>query len=189
MHGVLPLSGSPAYRTPNTSTRTEHSKEARMGKRCQWPGCRAWAMRGTTHCWSHRADTAALDASGAYHALPDERRARAEAFSALVTHGAGGDLVERAVGAMLAAMAVGGERVPLEGEIRALRLILSRVIALDALEGEPREVAQTVTRLVDTIVRAVRAQHGLVGDGADGELAALAALVSSVMDEIGMGGH
>ena len=42
-----------------------------------------------------------------------------------------------------------GAGTPLDGEIRALRLILSRVIALDALEGEPREVAQTVTRLVD----------------------------------------
>ena len=157
-----------------------------MGKRCARRGCRAWAMRGATHCWSHRSDAAPLGDDELSAGPLDERRARVAAFNALVTRGAGGDLVERAVGAVVTAMTAGGERVPLDGEIRALRLILSRVIAVDALEGEPRELAQTITRLVDTIVRAVRAQHGLTGAGDDVD--SLKALVGSVLDEIGMGG-
>jgi hypothetical protein len=138
-------------------------------------------MRGATHCWSHRGDAAPL--FEAFDDAPDGRRERSAAFTSRVTHGADGDLVERAVRAVLGALATGGAGAPLEGEISALRLILSRVIALDALDGEPREVAQTVTRLVDTIVRAVRAQHGLAAGSDD----ALKALVGSVLAELGMG--
>jgi hypothetical protein len=151
-----------------------------MATRCARPACRAWAMRGATHCWSHRGD--ATPWFEAFDDAPNGRRERSAAFTSRVTHGADGDLVERAVREVLGAMAAGAG-TPLDGEIRALRLILSRVIALDALEGEPREVAQTVTRLVDAIVRAVRAQHGLAADSDD----ALKALVGSVLAELGMG--
>lgn len=146
-----------------------------MGQRCARAGCRAWAMRGATYCRSHRraADDGADEG-------PDGRAARADAFNALARRGAGGDLVEQAVRGIVAATA--GD-APLAGEIRSLRLILSRVVALDALEGEPREVAQTATKLVDTIVRAVRAQHGLSG----GDAGALMAVVEALLAEQGMG--
>jgi hypothetical protein len=92
----------------------------------------------------------------------DERARRVAAFESLVRRGAPGDLVERAVRAVVAAVEAGhGSATSLEGEIQALRLVLSRVLAVDALDSEPREAAQTVTRLVDTIVRAVRAQQGM----------------------------
>lgn len=153
-----------------------------MGARCARRGCRAWAVRGAPYCWAHRQDAALADDDG-LHDEPDAREERVAAFNALVTQGAEGDLVARAVRAVVGAMTAGAAEAPLDGEIRALRLILSRVIALDALEGEPREVAQTVTKLVDTIVRAVRAQHGLVGDDGD----ALQALVAAALDELGLG--
>jgi hypothetical protein len=117
----------------------------------------------------------------------DERRRRAEAFADAVTRGAHGDLIERAVQAIITGIVPPGTAavgMSLAGEIQSLRLILSRVIAVDALDGDPREVAQTVTRLVDTIVRAARAQQGLAGDDAG----TLEALTTSVLEELGLGG-
>jgi hypothetical protein len=145
-------------------------------------------MRGAVYCSAHRHDEAtASDATNTdvLHAL-DERRQRAEAFAEAVTRGAHGDLIERAVAAIIAGIAPGGAApvgMSLVGEIQSLRLILSRVIAVDVLEGDPREVAQTVTRLVDTIVRAARAQQGLAGD----EAGTLEALTASVLEELGLG--
>lgn len=153
------------------------------GRRCARPGCRAWAARGTPLCWAHRGDDVALDRLTHNDLVPDEREDRAAAFAALVTHGVGGDLVAGAVCEVLAGLPPPGNGTPLAGEIQALRLILARMLALDALAGEPREVAQTATRLVDTIVRAVRAQHGLTGDDADG----VRALVTATLTEMGLG--
>lgn len=142
---------------------------------CVHAGCRAWAMRGGIYCRSH---------------LPDgdeelhQRRLRAEEFAARVRGGEQGDLVERVVGAVVAAIAQetegSGGDAALEGEIGALRLVLSRVIAVDALAGDPRDLALTVTRLVDAIVRAIKARHGLAPDDAG----VLDALTARVLDEL-----
>ena len=141
---------------------------------CARVGCRAWAMRGGVHCRSHLPDD---EEEG------DERRLRAEAFAARVRGGERGDLVEGVVRAVVDAIGGVGERpgeAALEGEIGALRLVLSRVIAVDALAGDPRDLALTVTRLVDAIVRAIKARQGLAG--ADGD--ALDALTARVLAEL-----
>jgi hypothetical protein len=131
-------------------------------------------MRGGEYCRSHLPD-----AEEAEH----ERRLRAEQFAARVRGSEGGDLVERVVGAVMQAIAAEQAEegdAALEGEIGALRLVLSRVIAVDALAGEPRDLALTVTRLVDAIVRAIKARHGLVPAETD----ALDALTVRVLDEL-----
>jgi hypothetical protein len=56
-------------------------------------------------------------------------------------------------------------------------------MTVDALEGDPREVTQLVTRLAETIVRAVRMQHALSGDAADD----VSAAVTRVLTELGLG--
>lgn len=148
---------------------------ASVARPCLRAGCRAWAMRGREYCRAHLPD----DDEAVY-----ERRLRAEEFAARVRGGEKGDLVERVVGAVVDAIAAeteaGAGNAALEGEIGALRLVLSRVIAVDALAGEPRDLALTVTRLVDAIVRAIKARHGLApGDGG-----ALDALTARVLDEL-----
>lgn len=140
---------------------------------CLRVGCRAWAMRGGEYCRSHLPDD---------EEEQDERRLRAEVFAARVRAGERGDLVERVVGAVVDAIGSDADAgdATLEGEIGALRLVLSRVIAVDALAGEPRDLALTVTRLVDAIVRAIKARSGL----APADYDALDALTARVLDEL-----
>jgi hypothetical protein len=131
-------------------------------------------MRDGEYCRSHLPDDGDDE-------RVSERRVLTDAFARRVRHGERGDLVECIVRAVVDAIDAGEPTGPaLDGEIGALRLVLSRVIAVDALAGEPRDLALTVTRLVDAIVRAIKAREGLAGDGADG----LDALTVRVLDEL-----
>jgi hypothetical protein len=145
-----------------------------VSRPCLRVGCRAWAMRGGSYCRSHLPDD---------DDVYDERRLRAEEFAARVRESTRGDLVEQVVRAVVGGIGnepgVDGDAA-LEGEIGALRLVLSRVIAVDALAGEPRDLALTVTRLVDAIVRAIKTRHGLAPTDHD----ALDALTERVLDEL-----
>lgn len=155
-------------------------------RRCERPGCRAWAMRGGRFCWAHRHDTVGLRVGddgtevGEAAAEPSARALRSARFAEAARAGRREELVERAVAAVLAA--IGGE-LSLEQEIGALRLMLQRVIAMDALDGDPRDIAPTITRLVDGIVRAVRAQRAVSGELADD----LSAALTTVLIEMGLG--
>jgi hypothetical protein len=71
----------------------------------------------------------------------------------------------------------------LETEIGALRIVLRRVLAMDALDGDPQATAATVSRLVDSIVRAVKTQRQLTGGVAD----AVADALTTVLIELGIG--
>ncbi len=148
-----------------------------MSKRCVRPGCRAWAMRGAAFCYAHRED-AASDAERRQPA--GDRRIRSEAYARAARAGHFHGLVEQAVQQII--QQAGSER-SLEHEIGALRIVLNRVIAMDALEGDPAATAATVTRLVDSIVRAVKMQRALAGDLADD----LADALTTVLIEMGLG--
>src|SRR4051812_10483399 len=115
-------------------------------KHCTRPGCRAWAIRGEVHCSAHRG----------HDDLSDGRDERSRAFAEAVRRGDKAALVDAA---LAGAIADGGGELSLEQEIGALRLILRRVVAMDALDGDPESVARTMTRLVEAIVRATRMQH------------------------------
>jgi hypothetical protein len=133
-------------------------------------------MRESAFCRSHqpRRDQPQTDAQ------PDERRARELAFARLVREGRHGEVVEEA---LRAAIAAAGGDLSLGEEIGALRLMLRRVLAVDALDGDPRAAAQTMTRLVETIVRAVRMQRAISGDLSGG----LSEALTRILTEIGMG--
>lgn len=147
-------------------------------RRCGRPGCRAWAMRGTRFCYAHRFDEET--AATAEPELTAERRIRSEAFADAVRQGRQDEMVERTVRKMMEIS--GGDRT-LEQEIGALRLVLQRVIAVDMLDGDVRETANTVARLADSIVRAVRAQRAISGDLAGD----LSDALTTVLIEMGLG--
>jgi hypothetical protein len=119
----------------------------------------------------------AMDASDAQ---PSARVLRSERFAEQVRAGRRDELVEQAVAAVLTGI---GRELSLGQEIGALRLMLQRVIAMDALDGDPRDTATTIARLTDGIVRAVRAQRAISGELAD----ELSAALTTVLIELGLG--
>jgi hypothetical protein len=147
--------------------------KAKQSRRCARSGCRAWAMRGAAHCSAHRSD-AATDQE-----LPDERQVRIDRFAELVRAGQHAGLIESALQAALDACAT--ER-RLTTEIGALRLMLQRVVATELLDGDPRETTQTLTRLVDAIIRALRMEQTLAASFED----ELRAAVTRVFAEQGL---
>ena len=144
-------------------------------KRCSLPGCRAWAMRGAMFCASHRALEHTISAE-----TTDERQQRSDAFAKAVRSGQIEQLIDLAVERVIRKEGEGGS---LQNEIGALRIILNRVIAMDALDGDPTKTAATVSRLVDSLVRAVKMQRALQGDLADD----LAGALTTVLIDMGLG--
>lgn len=109
------------------------------------------------------------------------RETRAVAFAEQVRDGRMDTAIEEAVRGAIAAC---GADLSLAAEIGALRLVLQRVIAVDALESDPKDLAVTMTRLVDSIVRTIRLQRAISGGQAD----AIADAVTTVLLELGLGG-
>lgn len=126
--------------------------KTKQSRRCARSGCRAWAMRGANYCSAHRSD-AVVDQE-----FPDKRQERVDRFAELVRAGKHAGLIDAALQAALDACA--GER-RLTIEIGALRLMLQRVVATELLDGDPRETTQTLTRLVDAVIRALRMEQTL----------------------------
>lgn len=147
-------------------------------RRCARPGCRAWAMRGATHCYAHRAMN--QDREGPAAEGASDRLARSAGFARAVRSGQADRLIEQAVQHVISQA---GEDGSLQNEIGALRIVLNRVIAMDALDGDPAATAATVARLVDSLVRAIKLQRALKGDLADD----LAGALTTVLIEMGLG--
>lgn len=148
------------------------------GRRCARAGCRAWAMRGRRFCVAHRQSETAEDYPELVEA--DDRLARSRSFATAVRAGRKEELIDRAVQQVIEQ--IGDER-SLGAEIGALRMILRRVIAVDALDGDPKETAATVARLVDAIVRAVKAERAISGSLAND----LSDALTTVLIEMGLG--
>ena len=155
-------------------------------RRCLREGCRAWAMRGGLFCRAHRERSNKPDDIDEPTELnvrdePSARVTRTTAFAGQVREGRLDAAIEEAVRAAIAAC---GADLSLGAEIGALRLVLQRVVAVDALESDPKELAVTMTRLVDSITRTIRLQRTLSGGRAD----AIADAVTTVLLELGLGG-
>jgi hypothetical protein len=134
-------------------------------------------MRGAAYCYAHRA--MASEANPRFES-EHGRRERSAGFARAVRDGRADQLIE---GAVKQVIRRAGEEGSLQQEIGALRIVLSRVIAMDALDGDPAKTAATVARLVDSLVRAVKMQRALQGDLADD----LADALTTVLIEMGLG--
>lgn len=145
-------------------------------RRCEATGCRAWAMRGATHCVSHR--TVVVD-SLTDDDRPDGRQERVDRFATSIQSGNFAGLIDDALQAALSAFA---DQRSLTAEIGALRLMVQRIVATDLLDGDPRDVTLTLTRLVDTIIRARRTEQSLVSTFEDD----LRAVVTRVFRDKGL---
>lgn len=73
------------------------------------------------------------------------------------------------------------ERESLSEEIGALRVVLARLLAE---EEDPARLATSIPRVVDAVVRAVRAQRTISGDSAD----SLTMALTQVLIELGLDG-
>lgn len=137
----------------------------RVSRRCARPGCRAWAMRGQEYCRAHRGleDRAPP--------VEDDAREASEAFAARLASGRYRELFERQVAAVLAEA---GQDVSLADEIGALRLAMAKVLAE---EDDPARLAASISRIVDAVVRAVKAQRTLSGAMAEGLTEAMTAIL------------
>lgn len=146
-------------------------------QRCARPGCRAWAMQGRRFCASHRRDDTGNDPANSEE---NGRQLRSAIFADMARSGRHEELVERTIRHLVE---TGGGDLSLQEEIGSLRLILRRVMAVDALEGDPRDTAQTVARLANATVYAVQAQRAISGRLADDLTEAL----TKILIEMGMG--
>lgn len=144
---------------------------------CARSGCRAWAMRGRRFCASHRGDEFGVETEE----QESPRQRRSELFAELARSGRHEELVERTIRQLVQS---GGGDLSLQEEIGSLRLILRRVMAVDALDGDARDTAQTVARLANAIVYAVQAQRAISGRLAGDLTEAL----TTILIEMGLGG-
>jgi len=142
----------------------------KQARRCERVGCRAWAVRGESLCYAHLTQAArpprdcAEDGRAVISPrLHDALETRLE------------ELVSRYVGdADL-------ERESLAEEIGALRIVLARLLAE---EESASRLATSIPRVVDAVVRAVRAQRSMSGALAE----SLTDAVTQVLLELGLGG-
>ena len=145
-------------------------------QRCARPGCRAWAMRGMMYCSSHRG----LSVGAGDQPEADGRKVRSDLFAEMARSGRHEELVERTIRHLVE---TGGGDLSLVEEIGSLRLVLRRVMAIDGLDSDPRDTAQTVARLANSIVYAVQAQRAISGRLADDLTDAL----TTILIEMGLG--
>lgn len=133
------------------------------GRRCARAGCRAWSMRGRETCRVHggRAATAA----------GDEEEVQEPVSLAPVTLSP----------ELLRQIAEDGRRETLAEEIGALRVVLAQLLATTG--DDAARLSQEVPRVVNAIVRAVRAQYLLTGESAGD----LTASLTRVLAELGVG--
>jgi hypothetical protein len=128
-------------------------------------------MRGQTLCRAHLtaaerwAGRAAPERSAPVDAPPRRRRPRFE------------QQIEEVVARF--ASEAGLEHESLSEEISALRIVLARLLAE---EDDPSRLASSIPRIVDAVVRAVRAERSISGVLAEG----LTQAVTQVLIELGL---
>lgn len=126
-------------------------------------------MRGAEVCRAHRGSSdEAAEAS--------EREELEHAEHAEHADGEARRLAER----VAAVVASHPGDVSLSDQLDALRVALARVLAD---EGDPRDLARDVSRIVEATVRAVRAQQTLEGATAQGIVGAL----TTILIDLGLG--
>ncbi len=182
------------------------------GRRCARAGCRAWTMPGLRFCAGHRAPsgpkvsnavrerrrTRARLTTAYLHNQPldadlettlrhehdaaqrGEREQRRQAFAAAIRSGQAADALEACV---RETVSLAGQGIDVSFELGALRLLLQQVVAIDSLDGDPRQTALTATRLTDAIARLVRMQRTVSGDQADD----ISSAMTRLLLELGLG--
>ena len=146
----------------------DHVKQRRN---CERDGCRAWAMHGQALCRAHltaeehRTGKAVPVGPAPTSAPPRRRRPHFE------------QQIEEVVARF--ASEAGLEHESLSEEISALRIVLARLLAE---EEDPSRLASSIPRIVDAVVRAVRAQRLISGVLAEG----LTQAVTQVLIELGL---
>ncbi len=153
------------------------------GKRCAREGCRAWAKRGAATCRVHTVGTAGPRGGGAGDGVAneagEERERRAHEFWNRLEQGDYRDLLERTL-AKLVEQA--GREGALTEEIGALRVVMKTLLNTD-LKEHADELSVSIPRLVNAIVRALKAQRAISGQTAGDLTEAL----TRVLLEMGLG--
>lgn len=158
--------------------RQDEEDDVGRGSPCTRPGCRAWAMRGSERCRAHhQARLPAADQAGGPESTEERRDRAAEAFQQRLERGTYRDLFDQRIAGVIARA---GSEGSLKDEIGALRLVLARVLAE---EEDPARLATSIPRIVDAVVRAVRAQRTLSGTMAED----LTEVLTQVLIELGLG--
>ncbi|MBC7264961.1 MAG: hypothetical protein H5T64_11495 [Chloroflexi bacterium] len=138
-------------------------------RRCEVPGCRAWAMRGTSRCRSHTP-----------HLMEGRGTARrAPAAEPILPYA---DLF---TAAELDALAKATADESVDAEIALLRLAIRRVIERYG-EDDPARALELLRRGVDSLVRAIRARRDLTGKPDDGLTERLGAALDELASEWGV---
>lgn len=137
------------------------------GRHCAHPGCRAWAVRGEDLCRAHLGGRTINDGAPVSERLSPRTRAVLD------------ERIEEVVARF--ARDANLERESLSEEIGALRVLLARLLAE---EEDPARLATSIPRVVDAVVRAVRAQRAIGGEMAD----SLSGAVTQVLIELGLDG-
>lgn len=135
------------------------------GKRCIHQGCRAWAMRGRETCRMHGGQPGPQGQEGDADATQEP-----VALAPVLLPPE-----------LLRQIAEQGRRESLAEEIGALRVVLARLLATTG--DDSARLSQEVPRVVNAIVRAVRAQYLLAGESAGD----LTASLTRVLAELGVG--
>jgi hypothetical protein len=131
-------------------------------------------MRGVEQCRAHQPATDQASPPGS----TGERRDRAaEVFQQRLERGSYRDLFDQRIASVIERA---GSEGSLNDEIGALRLVLARVLAE---EEDPVRLATSIPRIVDAVVRAVRAQRTLSGTMAEDLTEAL----TQMLIELGLG--
>lgn len=105
---------------------------------------------------------------------------RAAGFASLVRAGRHQEAIDAGLSAVIEA--AGGD-LSVAREIGGLRLVLQRVVVVEGLDGDVYRTAETVARLVEAIVQAVRTERLTRGAQADD----LAAAVDAILGDLGLG--
>ena len=112
--------------------------------------------------------------------MPERRTDKLAKFRQAVQDGRVDETLDEAYDALIDAA---GEDLSLVSEVGALRLLLHRAMALDALDGDAYETGSLIAELVVDITAAMRAQRQISGGATDD----LAAAVDRVLGDLGVG--
>ncbi len=138
-------------------------------RRCDKPGCRAWAMRGQLLCRAHRRSSGQAQragqapAGGLYEQL----------FTAQEREQIGKQLESA--------------QRSLDEEVSLMRIMIRRVMER-AGEDDPSRALPLVRQAMDAICRALRTERVLSGEASDSLAGALGRALNEIAEELGLNG-
>lgn len=152
----------------------------RAGRRCAREGCRAWALRGGETCRAHTARSAGEGGRAARDAEGDDASRREERVSAFQQRLESANFRNLLPEKLTQIIAEAGREGSLTDEIGSLRVVLKRL--MDE-ERDSQRLSESIPRVVNATVRALKAQRAISGETAGDLTEAL----TRVLLEIGLG--